>query len=223
MKNILKRFKEEYQSFIKDVKRRKIKRSLVSSFFAILCIFTISNSVAFILCIIMALFFSIIGIKKREKLANASLIVAIICIIIATYNYFNQDPLAKDPNEGKNILIGSWEYNNSGGTYIFNKDFTYEQYVSDDKSDNYCKGKYKYEYGYETENGKLIRQDVDYTYYYVILTHDECVINSQLEDTPDNSFDKRMVFGYGKISPKESVIVNIATDKYYVLTQRNKK
>lgn len=218
MKNFFNKFKEEYRLFIKDIKKRKLKRSLVSLFFAIMCIFTITNTVAFIMSIIMALFFSILGIKKREKLANLSLIISIVCIIISVYNYYHQDPYAKDPYEGKNVLVGIWEYNDSGGTYEFNKDFTYIQYISDNKKDNYCKGTYKYEYGYETNDGKLIRQDIDYTYYYLVLKHKECVINETISE--DDSFDKKMVFGYGKVDPKKSVIVNTRTDNYHIMLKK---
>lgn len=220
MKNILKSFKDEFRDFKDDLRRRKIKRSIVAFFFAILSILCFSIKYAFIICASMSLIFSLLSIKKRQKLADLSLLIIIVCIGIHIFNYLNRDLDAIDPNLGTNILIGKWQYNDSGGTYIFNDDYTYEQYITDDLTNNYCKGTYKYEYSYETKDGTLVRSDVDYVYYYVSLTHDECLINKVL-DTTDGSFDKKMIFGYGKLDPNKSIIININTDNYFLITKKD--
>ena len=206
-----------FNSLYFEFQKRRIKKSIISLFFTVLAFFSRSIFIVFVICILLAIFFGLIGLKKKQKLSLITIIISIILIIITLFNYITRDKEAVDPNKGKNILIGKWEYNNSGGFYSFEENKSYVQYVTNETDDNFCYGTYEYEYGYETKNGKLIRQDIDYTYYLLILKPKKCIINSKEDKTDESKKEKTMVFGYGKLDKEKSLIINTITDNYYIV------
>lgn len=212
----MKKIKNIYNNFINSFNKRRIKKSIISLFFTILALLTRSIFIVYLLCIILAIFFGLISLKKKQRLGYITISICIILLIINIINFITRDKEATDPNKGTNVLLGKWEYNESGGFYSFEKNKSYIQYVTDNTKDNFCYGTYKYEYGYETDDGKLIRSDVDYTYYLLILTPKKCIINEKEDKAKESSNKKNMVFGYGKVDKKKAVIINTSTDNYYV-------
>ena len=209
----MKKIKNIYNNFINSFNKRRIKKSIISLFFTILAVLTRSIFIVYLICIILAILFGLISFKKKQKLGLITIIICSGLLILSLVSYLTRDKEALDPNKGTNVLLGKWEYNNSGGFYSFEKNMSYVQYVTDDI---FCYGTYKYEYGYETDDGKLIRSDVDYTYYLLILTPKKCIINNEEDKTKESTTLKNMVFGYGKLDSKKSVIINTTTDNYYV-------
>ncbi len=212
----MKKIKNIYNNFINSFNKRRIKKSIISLFFTILAVLTRSIFIVYLICIILAILFGLISFKKKQKLGLITIIICSGLLILSLVSYLTRDKEALDPNKGTNVLLGKWEYNNSGGFYSFEKNMSYVQYVTNDTDDNFCYGTYKYEYGYETDDGKLIRSDVDYTYYLLILTPKKCIINNEEDKTKESTTLKNMVFGYGKLDSKKSVIINTTTDNYYV-------
>lgn len=212
----MKKIKNIYNNFINSFNKRRIKKSIISLFFTVLAILTRSIFIVYLICIILAIMFGLVGLKKKQKLGLITIIGCIILLIISIIGYIIRDKEATDPNKGTNVLLGKWEYNESGGFYSFEKNKSYIQYVTDNTKDNFCYGTYKYEYGYETDDGKLIRSDVDYTYYLLSLTPKKCIINNEEDKTKESSNEKDMVFGYGKLDKNKAVIINTTTDNYYI-------
>ena len=108
-----------------------ISSSIISLFFTILALLTRSIFIVYLLCIILAIFFGLISLKKKQKLGLITIIICSILLIISLINYITRDKEAVDPNKGTNVLIGKWEYNESGGFYSFEKNMSYIQYVTD--------------------------------------------------------------------------------------------
>lgn len=218
MKNIINNFKLEFENFKKDLRRRKIKRSIVSLFFSILAILTFKVKIALRICMIMSIIFALTSLKK-EWLAKVSMTIVFGIIIFSSYLYFTRDLTLIDPFKGKNVLVGNWQYNDSGGLYVFKDDYTYIQYINDNHDDNYCKGTYKYEYGYQSKDGTIVRSDLDYVYYFVSLNSKKCKITN--DNVTDNSYDKRMVFGYAKEDKNKALILNVNTDKFSIMQKKD--
>lgn len=207
----MKKINEMYKNF----KKLKLKKSIVALFFIVLSLLTTSINYVFIPLIILALLFSVMGLLDKQKLSYITTFLSVVFLVL----YIFLEISFKDPNANDNVLIGTWIYNDNGGAYIFKEDFTYYQYVNSERDDNYCKGKYSYEYGYETDAGKMIRKDIDYIYYTLILESNECVINSKKDDAPIGKKQKKMVFGYGILDSSKSVILNTNTNLFSKLSK----
>ena len=156
----------------------------------------------------MALVFTILGFIDKQKFG---IVVSVIIIASLLIYFLYYKPNYVDPNIGENVLAGSWTYNDVGGVYVFNEDKIYYQYITDDKEDNYCTGKYRYTYGVETTDGDILIDDPDYTYYYLVLKPEKCVLTGKEEPNTDNKYDKQMVFGYRKNKSNESLMINLGS------------
>lgn len=143
---------------------------------AIISIFLIKFSYISIIISVLSIIFSVHFSKKNIRLLIATIIISIASIItnsIILYNdYMENIDIFKDVN----FLIGTWDYNEFGGVYIFNDDFTYTQYGEEDTSDNYCIGSYEYSHGGSSDNGSIIMKDYNYYYYDLILKEESCII-----------------------------------------------
>lgn len=194
----------------------KLKKSIVGLFFAVISVLSYQVLYLFILFLVLALLFSLMGIIDKQKFGYI-VILLIILSIIGYLLYYK--PKYVDPNYGDNILIGTWEYNSSGGTYVFNEDKTYYQYVSKDTKDNYCFGKYKYYFGYEGENGNLLLSDDKFLYYSLILHPSKCIITGQEDNSAESKYVKNMVFGYAKYDVNDSALLNVRTENIVELNK----
>lgn len=212
----MKKIKNIYNNLINSFNKRRIKKSIISLFFLLLALLTRSIFIVYLICIVLAVLFGLVSLKKKQRLGLFIIIACFILLIFDLICYITRDKEAIDPNKGTNVLIGKWEYNNSGGFYSFEKNMSYVQYNT---KDNFCYGTYKYEYGYETDDGQLIRSDVDYTYYLLILNPKKCIINSEEDKSKESTISKNMVFGYGKLDSKKSVLINTTTDNYYIINK----
>ena len=154
--------------------------------------------------------------KFKKKIIIPIVIILIITFSILLYiNYQKNKDIFKDTN----LLLGTWKYNEYGGTYIFKEDYTYIQYSNSDKTNNYCKGTYKYSYGATSKESLKLRQDENYYYYDLILKEDECLIMNKL--TKDE-YTKKMYFAINKDDNlNEILFANIETENIFTLTKIN--
>lgn len=154
--------------------------------------------------------------KLKNKIIIPIVIILIITITILVYiNYQKNKDIFKDTN----LLLGTWKYNEYGGTYIFKEDYTYIQYSNLDTTNNYCKGTYKYSYGATSKEGLKLRQDENYYYYDLILKEKECLIMNKL--TKDE-YTKKMYFAINKDDNlNEILFANIETKNIFTLTKIN--
>jgi len=221
MKRFITNLKLKYNNITSKFKRRKIKTSIISLFFFLLALLTMKSYIVFAICSFLSI---IIGLKSIRKKQILGLIIIILTIILIAINIINTKKTEKttDPYDS-NVLIGSWIYNDSGGTYNFEKNLTYTQYVTNNLEDNFCYGTYKYEYGYETDKGKMLRKDVDFIYYFLILKPKKCIINGNQDTSSESKKEKNMVFAYGYNKGTKSVIINTTTDLYNTLTKKEEK
>lgn len=151
--------------------------------------------------------------KKKIIIIITITLILIITTIIIYKNYKKNEDIFKDTN----LLLGSWIYNEHGGTYIFKDDYTYIQYSNSDTTNNYCKGTYKYSYGSTTKDGLKLRQDENYYYYDLDLKEKECLIMNKL--TKDE-YTKKMYFAIHKKENKEEILfANVETENIFTLTK----
>lgn len=206
-------------NFIEKIKKIRLKRSFVALFFAIVAFFTVQIFYLFLLFIILSIIFSILGFFDKNK---ASIIVSIISIVFVIftvlYYYLYYKPNYIDPNVSKNVLVGTWQYNLEGGTYVFNKDNSYIQYMTNNNDDNYCEGYYSYEYGYETTDG-IITKDPDIIYYHLVLNTKTCVITGIEKSYDGEDYKKDMVFLYRTNNPSKSMLTNTKSQTTFNLTK----
>ncbi len=206
----------ENENSIKKLSKLRLKKSFVGLFFVILSVLSYQIMYLFILFIILSIVFSILGLIDKQKF---SIVVLLLTIASTLVYFFYYKPNYVDPNIYNNILEGTWSYNEIGGTYVFNKDDTYYQYMSEDTKDNFCYGKYRYSFGVESEDGKMMYEDPDYNYYYLLLKPDFCVISTKKDDNTESKYDKIMVFGYGKIDTDKAIIINSKSTNISTLTK----
>ena len=121
-----------------------------------------------------------------------------------------------DVYKDKNVLLGSWIYNEYGGKYVFNEDNTYIQYSNSSTDDNYCLGTYKYSYG-ASSDGVVIRQDENYYYYNLTLKENYCLIMSrEIYD----EYTKNMVFSIDKNNDNEIIMMNKENQNIFTMTRK---
>ena len=118
----------------------------------------------------------------------------------------------------KNILLGTWIYNELNGKYVFNSDYSYIQYISSYTKDNYCIGKYDYSYGGVDDNGNIIKFDDIYYYYTLNLHTDYCVLNMDKDTTIDNS---SFVFLVNKNDSNSLLFMDTDKDIAFSITKSN--
>ena len=152
----------------------------------------------------------------KNKLKKKIIIPIILLTIIPTCIYIYKNyQINKDIFKDTNLLLGTWKYNEYGGTYIFKDNYTYIQYSNSDTTNNYCKGTYKYTYGATTKEGLKLRQDENYYYYDLSLKESECLIMNKL--TKDN-YTKKMYFAINKNKNKNEILfANLETENILTL------
>lgn len=163
------------------------------------------------ICIILGIIF----LKKRIRLLIIIIIISITTIITSSIIMYKEKERLTDKYEGINILLGTWLYNEYGGTYMFNDDYTYIQYSNENTADNYCVGKYNYTYGGISNDGVIIREDANYYYYNLNLTEDYCIIMGK-EDY--SKYEKKMVFALNK-DKEENLLINKESENMFTLTK----
>lgn len=205
-------------SLIKRLQKLHFKRNITAVFFLIISICTYTIPVICILSALLAIVFSILALDKKKIIGILTILFAIASIVFSIYKYVNRPKKLVDPNMGKNVIIGDWE--SDSVSYTFTKDMVYTQYLNTEK-DNYCTGKYAYEYSYTTDDGRIIEQDYDYTYYYVVVMPEYCMIDGAKDLSEELLKSKGLVFGFGNHDQNKSVIVNTITNKFIVLTKKH--
>lgn len=160
-------------------------------------------------------------IKKHKFTIKKLIIILILTIIliitsIYIYKYIKNNT---DKYNNTNLLLGTWLYNEYGGTYVFKDDYTFIQYTNKDTTNNYCTGTYKYKYGATQNKGITIRQDENYYYYTLNLNIKKCIIMGKI--TLDE-YSKKIYFGINKNNNiKEITFVNSDTTNKFILKKTN--
>lgn len=149
--------------------------------------------------------------RKNIRILIVTIIVGISCIITCSVILYKKYEELKDKYEGINILLGTWLYNEYGGTYVFNEDNTYTQYSNENKEDNYCVGSYKYSYGGVSNDGVVIREDDNFYYYNLDLQEDYCII-SGIENY--DKYKKGMVFALSK-NELPNILINKESENMF--------
>lgn len=154
--------------------------------------------------------------KKKIKFKHIiiTIFITLILIIASIYIYKNYKE-KQDIYKDKNLLLGTWIYNEYNGTYTFKDNKTYIQYTNEDKTNNYCKGMYKYSYGATNEKGLTIRQDDNYYYYQLTLNIEECyIMNKQSYD----KYTKKIYFAINKNNNKDEILfINAETENFFTI------
>lgn len=145
------------------------------------------------------------------------MLTTITIISVLLLNFYSNYQENKDIYKDTNLLLGAWIYNEYNGTYVFKDDDTYIQYTNDDKTNNYCKGKYKYSYGATNNKGLTIRQDDNYYYYELLLNIEECYIMNKLSN---DKYTKKIFFGIKKDNNSEEILfINSETENILTLNK----
>ena len=193
----------------------KVYFPLVILFCSFISIFLISFSYISIIissiCIILSILFS----RKRIRLLIMTIFISIATIITSSIILYKEKEELTDKYEGINVVLGTWLYNEYGGTYVFKDDYTYIQYSNEDTTDNYCVGKYDYSYGGVSNDGVVIREDINFYYYNLNLTEDYCIIVGK-EDY--SKYEKKMVFALNKDGDK-NLHINKESENMFALTK----
>lgn len=203
------------------MKKRKLKSPkkmihIITFFISIISIFLFKITYISILLALTSLILSIIFFKKHPKILIITLLISIIMIIINFLVIYNNIEKKIDVYKDQNILLGSWTYNEYGGTYIFKEDYTYIQYSNSSTEDNFCKGTYNYTYGASDNNGIIIRQDDNYYYYTLILKEKNCqIMNKVIYD----EYTKNMVFSINKYQENEIIMMNKENENIFTMTK----
>lgn len=153
---------------------------------------------------LISLTLSILFLKKHKKLL---IVTIIICLSTILTNYLNIKKAIddkKDVFKDKNILLGSYIYNEYDGKYVFKED-SYIQYSNSDTTDNYCVGKYEYTYGGTSNEGIIIRQDANYYYYDLKLKEDYCIIMG-IENY--DKYEKKFIVAIDKFNNDNIIFIN---------------
>lgn len=193
----------------------KIYLPLFILFCTFISIFLISLSYTSIvissICIILSIIFS----RKKIRILIMTIFISIATIITSSIILYKEKEELNDKYEGINIVLGTWLYNEYGGTYVFNDDYTYIQYSNENTTDNYCVGKYNYTYGGISNDGVVIREDANFYYYNLNLKENYCIIMGK-EDY--SKFEKKMVFALNKDN-NNNLLINKESENMFVLTK----
>lgn len=191
---------------------------IIILFISLISVFLFNFTYLSILITIVSSILTIIFSRKHIKILIITIVISISVIIADTLVIFNNLEKKEDVYKDKNVLIGSWIYNEYGGTYVFKEDFTYIQYSNTTTDDNYCKGTYKYSYGASGDNDIIIRQDENYYYYTLTLNEESCTImNKEIID----KYKKNMVFSLNKYKENEIIMMNKENNNIFQMTKKD--
>lgn len=149
-----------------------------------------------------ALFLSLFCIKKSKRMIFTISTICISTIITDLFVITKEKEIKDDIFNDTNILLGTWVYNDNGGYYVFNDDFSYIQH---DNSDNYCVGNYNYSYGGTGKDGTVIKMDDSYYYYDLFMEVDYCIINGKNKPEVNNPI---FIFGINKKNYNDLIFIN---------------
>lgn len=191
------------EEIISKIKLYKIQ--IIILLISILSIILYKLSIISLIIALSAFISSIVFLRKKYKYIIVPLVISLIMIIISSIITIKNIINNTDVYKNENLILGSWNYNEFGGTYNFKDDYTYIQYSNSNKDDNYCTGTYKYHYGATSNDGITIRQDENYYYYDLTLNEDKCIIMGQERI---DKYTKNMVFSITKNNISEVIMMN---------------
>lgn len=162
-----------------------------------------------------------IFLSKRNRIIF--IFIFAICTTFITLNLiklYNNYIYNQDIYEDKNLLLGSWIYNEYNGKYIFNDNYTYTQYSNESTDDNYCIGTYEYNYGVTSKSGLFLTQDKNYYYYTLFLKEEYCII---MDKKFNDNFTKTIYFALDKANEEinEFIFINKDTENMFSLKKVN--
>lgn len=189
---------------------------LVILFLAIISVFLIKFSYVSIGISVISLVLALVFSRKYLRILIVTVIICLSTIstdILIIYNNYNKEV---DVFKDKNVIIGTWLYNDYGGRYVFREDYTYTQYSNDNDSDNYCVGKYSYSYGGVSSDGVIIKQDENNYYYDLNLKEDYCIIMGKENY---DKFEKEIIFSISKQNNDDVWFMNKESNMPFKLTR----
>ena len=200
------------QNIISKIKSYKVQ--IIIFTISIISINLYKFSIISLIIALSAFISSIVFLRKKYKYIIVPLVISLIMIIISSIITIKNIINNTDVYKNENLILGSWNYNEFGGTYNFKDDYTYIQYSNSNKDDNYCTGTYKYHYGATSNDGITIRQDDNYYYYDLKLNEDKCIIMGQEKI---DKYTKNMVFSITKNNITEVIMMNKENNSIFKL------
>ena len=156
---------------------------------------------------------------KKNRIFFVTIVISFCCSItniLILYNEYNNNV---DVLKDKNILLGNWLYNDIGGSYVFNEDDSFYQYISSNPLDNFCFGKYEYKYGGIDDAGNVINQDEIYYYYTLNLDIEYCILNRNKDE---EIMDSKFVFSVNKSDYEDIIFIDVENNKAFKINKFNK-
>lgn len=187
---------------------------LLFGWFCSIFLFLINFNMLSLFVSLFLIIFNFVFLKEK-KIIIISVIFFLCCIIVNSITLYKNYNDSIDKLEDYNILLGSWLYNDIGGTYVFNEDHTFYQYVFSNTLDNYCYGEYSYKYG-GNYNNDIIYKDDTYYYYTLKLDTDYCVING---NTDNNIKDSEFVFAVNIDDYNDIMFMDINENSTFKITK----
>lgn len=190
---------------MQEIKKLNERLPLIILIVCIVSVFLVNFTYLSIILSIMSLIFCFIFSKKNIRIFIITVIISIATIITDGIILSKESVDDVDIFKNKNILLGTWNYNTDGGTYVFNDDYTYIKYKDINTSDNYCVGNYKYSYGGISKNNTVVKQDENNYYYNLLLTENYCI---DYNIKKDEIKEIKMVFGINKNDYKDLIFID---------------
>ena len=190
---------------MQEIKKLNERLPLIILIVCIVSVFLVNFTYLSIILSIMSLIFCFIFSKKNIRIFIITVIISIATIITDVIILSKESVDDIDIFAKKNILLGTWNYNTDGGTYVFNDDYTYIKYRNSNTLDNYCVGNYEYSYGGISKNNTVIKQDENNYYYNLLLTENYC-INYNMKK--DDVKEIKMVFGVNKNNYEDLIFID---------------
>ena len=190
---------------MQEIKKLNERLPLIILIVCIISIFLVNFTYLSIILSIISLIFCFIFSKKNIRIFIITVIISIATIITDVIILSKESVDDVDIFKNKNILLGTWNYNTDGGTYIFKDDYTYTKYRNSNTLDNYCVGNYEYSYGGISKNNTVIKQDENNYYYNLLLTENYC-INYNMKK--DDVKEIKMVFGVNKNNYEDLIFMD---------------
>lgn len=122
---------------------------------------------------------------------------------------YKKKSVDNDIYKDTNILLGSLVF--SDGSFLFNDDYSYSIHYKN--TNDYCGGKYKYNYG-GSNNGIIINEDDNYFYYDLFLYKEYCYTeNSKI----NKNTEEKLIVGINKKDFNDLVFIDSENNYAYGL------
>lgn len=173
------------------------------------CIFVKFTYLSLLLSV-FSLILCMLFLRKQFRVFLIIVIVSIATIITNCFVLYNKaSKINIDVFQGKNLLLGTWNYNLNNSGYVFSDDYSFIQYDDFRNKDNYCSGTYNYSYGGTGKDGKVIYEDNNNYYYDLEIKIDYCFVDKN--KIASNKIDY-FIFGINKNNYSDLTFIDISNN-----------